>query len=98
MWTIAEIAEKIMKYSSPQSHRDEKFESVELPEKYFQKQPNDFTNNKIYLPKEFMNNTFQINLSSNVSETFFESVQIIIKIFFIAGDEKAKSLQFHKLR
>lgn len=67
MWTIAEIADKIMKYSSSQSRNDDTFESVELPEKYFQKQSNDFINNKIYLPREFMNNVYQVNISSNVS-------------------------------
>jgi hypothetical protein len=68
LWTISEIGDKIMKYSSSQSRSDETFESVELPEKYFQKQSIDFINSKIYLPREFMSNVFQANISSNVSK------------------------------
>lgn len=72
MWTIAEIAEKIMKYSSSQTRSDETPPSVELPEKYFQKQSNDFINSKIYLPREFMNNVFHTNISSNVSKVLIK--------------------------
>ena len=74
MWTISEIADKIMKYSSPQISRqnDENYEDIELPEKYFQKQPNDFTNNKIYLSNQFMNNVFHASISLDVSKFRFE--------------------------
>lgn len=70
MWTISEIADKIMKYSSLSNRSDETetFDNVELPEKYFQKQSADFSNDKIYLCKEFLNNIFQTNNSSNVSK------------------------------
>lgn len=71
MWTIAEIADKIMKYSSSQSQNDDTFMSVELPEKYFLKQSNDFNNSKIYLPREFTNNVYQVSISSNVSKNNF---------------------------
>jgi hypothetical protein len=70
MWTIAEIAGKIMKYSSPVSKNldDTSAASVELPEKYFEMQPSDFCNDKVYLTNEFMDNSFHSNFSSNVSD------------------------------
>lgn len=69
MWTISEIADKIMKYSSVSCHNSETviFDNVELPDKYFQKQPSDFSNDKTYLSQEFLNNIFHSNNSSNVS-------------------------------
>ncbi|KAG5673625.1 hypothetical protein PVAND_003654 [Polypedilum vanderplanki] len=69
MWTITEIAEKIMKYSSPVSKTlsDTNEVNIDLPEKYFVMQSSDFCNDKIYLTKEFMDNSFNSNFSTNVS-------------------------------
>lgn len=67
MWTITEIADKIMKYSSPSNKNLDivSFDDVELPEHYFVLQSNDFINDKTYLCNEFLNNIFQTNYSSN---------------------------------
>lgn len=67
MWTIAEIASKIMKYSSPINKNLDTYD-VDLPESYFEKQPNDFSNDKIYLSNEFLDNSFRnSNFNMNVS-------------------------------
>lgn len=70
MWTITEIANKIMKYSSPISkNQDCTFEEVGLPEKYYEVQSSNFTNDKIYLPNEFLENNFHSNFMFNVRLT-----------------------------
>jgi hypothetical protein len=67
MWTIAEIASKIMKYSSPiERNTDYTQEDVQLPEKYFDSKI-DFVNDKTYLCSEFSENSFHSNFASNVS-------------------------------
>lgn len=72
MWIIAEIASKIMKYSSPTNkNTDSTIENVELPEKYFEKQTSDFQNDKRYLSNEFVDNTFHTQFTSNVSNVIF---------------------------
>ena len=68
MWTITEIANKIMKYSSPIIKNQEcNFEDVILPEKYYEAQSSDFRNDKMYLPNEFLENNFHSNFLYNVS-------------------------------
>lgn len=101
MWTISEIADKIMKYSSLSNRSDETetFDNVELPEKYFQKQSADFSNDKIYLCKEFLNNIFQTNNSSNVSSKFNNifSCKLFNQFQFTVISQE-KPLKFHKFR
>lgn len=68
MWTIAEIANKIMKYSSPiNKNVDCTFEEIGLPEKFYEAQSDDFKNDKIYLTNEFSENNFHSNFFYNVS-------------------------------
>ena len=77
MWTITEIANKIMKYSSPiNKNQDCTFEEVELPEKYYEVQSGEFRNDKIYLPNEFLENNFHSNFLFNVR--FSPYFQILI--------------------
>ena len=77
MWTIAEIASKIMKYSSPAGkNQDYTFEDVELPEKFYEPQPNDFVNDKIYLTNEFLDNSYNSSYFLQVSSDFFSLISI----------------------
>lgn len=64
-----------MKYSSPVSRNSDDLSSVtiDLPEKFFEMQPSEFCNDKIYLTNEFLDNSFNSNFSSNVSsQNFFK--------------------------
>jgi hypothetical protein len=67
MWAVAEISEKIMKYSSLLNRNSDTktFSNVELPDRFFQKQPMSFTNAKTYLPSEFLSNIFQTNITTS---------------------------------
>lgn len=76
MWTIAEIASKIMKYSSPiNKNVESNFEKVELPEKFFEPQPSGFVNDKTYLSNEYLDNNYHSSYLMNVSLSFIYSRQ-----------------------
>ena len=95
MWTITEIANKIMKYSSPISkNQDCTFEEVGLPEKYYEVQSSNFTNDKIYLPNEFLENNFHSNFLFNVRlmNNFLLSMNLT-RIIFCRYQEKEAQMR-----
>lgn len=87
MWTIAEIANKIMKYSSPINRNQEgTFKVVELPEKFYEPQPSDFVNDKTYLTNEFLDSSFHSSYLLNVS-----SISLFFKAQFLKYSHKKVS-------